>query len=116
MQMINYEKYPLQDDYFGKYLSIADSMTLAGGSPGGDDGEYDWTLPDTQASGCKIRVSDASDGDPSDESGAFSVTQIDSGYKIILDMAGWGEGLDEGFRYEGVCSSPWVRVAKEPRS
>ena len=41
-KMINYEKYPLQDDYFGKYLSIADSMTLAGGSPGGDDGEYDW--------------------------------------------------------------------------
>ncbi|MBN2007836.1 hypothetical protein JW960_00665, partial [candidate division KSB1 bacterium] len=40
-----------------------------------DDGSYGWTVPDNVSSNCKIRISDAADGDPSDESGTFSIIE-----------------------------------------
>jgi len=33
-----------------------------------NDGEYNWTIPETASSNCRVRVSDAADGVPSDQS------------------------------------------------
>jgi len=40
-----------------------------------NDGSYTWTVPNAVSSQCKIKISEASDGDPSDSSSAvFSIT------------------------------------------
>ena len=51
------------------------SWTVVAGSTG-NDGTYELPLANTTSSNCVFRVSDASDGDPWDVSGTFSVTRI----------------------------------------
>jgi hypothetical protein len=48
-------------------------MTIIGSTP--NDGAYLWTIPDTTSDSCRVRVSDAEDGDPYDISDSnFSIT------------------------------------------
>jgi hypothetical protein len=40
-----------------------------------NDGSHNWTVPDSPSSDCRVRISDASDGNPSDVSnGSFTIT------------------------------------------
>ena len=63
-----------------------DWTTIANNLPG--SGSYAWNLPNTNSTQCKIRVSDATDGVPSDVSGfAFTIKPI-STLAVISPKAG----------------------------
>jgi hypothetical protein len=63
-----------------------DWTTIANNLPG--SGSYAWNLPNTNSTQCKIRVSDATDGVPSDVSGfAFTIKPI-STLSVISPKAG----------------------------
>ncbi|MBI2420424.1 MAG: hypothetical protein HYV28_21390, partial [Ignavibacteriales bacterium] len=71
------------------------------------DGLYEWSpIPNSSSSLCKIRISDAEDGTPIDESNAtFSITQARS---ITILYPNGGENLISGSLYQITWSSTGV--------
>ncbi len=69
----------LSENFYGENVKIEFSaddgdnwMTIEETSP--NDGVYPWLIPDTTSDMCRIKVSDAEDGEPSDESdNSFSI-------------------------------------------
>jgi hypothetical protein len=59
-----------------------------------NDGAYNWTVPNTVSSKCKIKISEASDGSPSDTSNAvFSIVANGSSTLTVTSPNG-GESLE----------------------
>ncbi len=56
------------DDNWGASTTVVASTA--------NSGSYVWELPNVASSDCAFRVSDATDGDPTDDSGTFSIAQI----------------------------------------
>jgi len=64
-----------------------------------NDGSHLWTVPNTPSSQCKVRVQEASDGDPTDTSNAvFSI--IDCGATLSLTSPKGGEAWQVGSQHD----------------
>jgi hypothetical protein len=64
-----------------------------------NDGSYDWLVPDTLSAACKLRMSDAADGDPFTESAVFSIV---APYVTVTSPAGgetWAVGSSQAIRW-----------------
>ncbi len=74
------------------------------------DGLYEWSIPNTAATLCKIRVSDHTDGTPLDESDSvFSITLASS---IVITYPNGGENLIAGQLYSLTWNSVGVTNVK----
>jgi hypothetical protein len=85
---VEYAKLEYSTDNGGNWTEIDDST--------GNDGSYNWTVPNEVSSQCLIRLSDAMDGDPTDTSDAtFSILKPGS-EAITVTSPNGGEGLTPG--------------------
>jgi hypothetical protein len=67
-----------------------------------NNGSYNWTIPNTPSSECLVRISDAADGNPSDESDTtFNILAGGGGgtNKITITSPNGGETLTAGSKY-----------------
>jgi len=81
-----------------------------------NSGSYLWVVPDAESGNCRIRVSDAADGDPSDVSDrAFSITRVRAGYALSFDgrddLAKIPDNdLLSGGRGKSITVEAWVKL------
>ena len=61
-----------------------------------NDGTYEWTVPDTPSSQCLVRISDAADGSPVDESDAVFVISPAGEPEISLSRSQLNFGAESG--------------------
>jgi hypothetical protein len=74
----------------GAYWATITSSAANGGS-------YSWTVPDRPSSNCRVRVSDASDGSPSDTSDtAFTISSAGTTPAITVLTPNGGENWEAG--------------------
>lgn len=74
--------------------------TIAASTP--SDGFYTWTqVPNTQATNCKVRISDAQDGEPSDMSDNFFSVDVEPSLKMVFPNGGetWTSGSSQEIRW-----------------
>jgi hypothetical protein len=75
-------------------------ITIVASTP--SDGFYTWTqIPSTQSTNCKIKISDAADGDPVDESDGFFSIDPEPSIKIVAPNGGevWSSGSSKQIRW-----------------
>jgi uncharacterized protein (DUF1330 family) len=64
-----------------------------------NDGSYSWTVPNTPSTTCKVRISDAADGTPSDQSNAVFTISLSSTQSITVTTPNGGEVLQVNTGY-----------------
>lgn len=79
-----------------QYSSDNGSNWLTVVSSTGNDGSYSWTLPNVDSSKCKVKISEASDGDPSDTSNSKFTIYIPSPPEITISRDKFRFGADTG--------------------
>ena len=66
-----------------------------------NNGSHMWTVPDTPSSNCRVKVSDAADGDPFDTSDSdFTISPTGGSESITVIAPNGGESLEVGSEYE----------------
>ena len=80
-----------------------------------DDGSHDWTVPATPSLNCRVRVSDAADGDPSDASDASFTISSAAGQASITVVAPngaevWEIGSSQQIQWTSSNTSGQVRI------
>lgn len=66
------------------------------------DGFYTWTeVPNTQATNCKVRISDAQDGEPNDMSDNFFSVDVEPSLNMVAPNGGeiWSSGSSKEIRW-----------------
>jgi hypothetical protein len=84
-------------------------VLIVAGTP--NDGNYDWTVPTTPSTQCRVRVSDAADGDPYDISDNDFTIHSPS-FSIISPNSDscWRIGSQQDIRWISSCHSGNVRI------
>jgi hypothetical protein len=70
--------------------------TIVSSTP--NSGSYNWTVPNAPSTTCKVRISDAADGTPSDESNAVFIIKAPTKFITVLSPNG-GETCNAGSSY-----------------
>jgi hypothetical protein len=71
-----------------------------------NDGVFNWSVPNIDAGQCLIKISEASDGDPSDTSnGSFSISAAAAAASVTVTSPNGGESIEGGASYNIQWSS-----------
>ncbi len=95
----------LSTDGGATWTTIASSVT--------NTGSYNWTLPPTTSTTCRVRVKDAADGVPSDMSDAnFEIAPETETLRVISPNGGenWIVNSQQEIRWYASSSIPFVRI------
>lgn len=80
-----------------------------------NDGSYDWVVPPSYSTQCRIRISDAADGDPADVSNAnFEISAVPPDLQVLSPNGGenWIIGTQQEIRWTGPGAGvmPFVNI------
>lgn len=80
-----------------------------------NDGAYDWTVIDFPSAQCRVRISDAADGDPTDMSNAnFEIVPIPPDFQVLSPNGGenWIINTEKQITWTGPGAGqvPYVRI------
>ena len=91
-------------DNGSSYTTIAASTS--------NDGSYNWTIPNKPSTNCKVRISDATDGSPSDVSDAVFEIKVSSGAPdIAVNPNAISASVAGGVCRPQVCRiEPWAAL------
>ncbi|MCP5106683.1 MAG: hypothetical protein GY950_25085 [bacterium] len=70
-----------------------------------NDGQYVWTVPNVASTQCKVKISEASDGSPSDTSDAVFSIEATSSPTVTVTSPDGGENLEAGTTHTVTWSS-----------